>query len=322
MSFARFDSPLFSSFRGAPFTSFALALLISFFSLGCGNGNSSGITVAPPPLVDLNPTCGNTLGNETCKVFIFPFGSLQKREYILTIPETVTEASPPVLIFLHGGGGDASSSRLFFGTRQFLETYGYIGVFPNARINSRGFRSWDFDDVEFIDEVINQVIASENVDPSRVFVFGYSNGGFLANYLACKIPSRVTAIMSHAGNLLAPLADPINDCATDGNVAIHHIHATGDDIIPYDGVVDSFLSADEAILEWSRFNQCDTSFITSPPFDLALDVPGNETVTRRWQNCIDLVEQTVIEGSSHLPSFDLGKLKQMMQDFYLSASQP
>jgi len=290
-----------------------ISCLLLIFLSACGGGGQS-INLAP--VIDLSPTCGNTLGNETCKVFIFPVGSGQKREYILTIPPGITETSPPVLIFLHGGGGDASSTRLFFGTRQFVDDNKYIGVYPNARINSSGFRSWDFDDVEFIDEVINQVIANQNVDPNRVFVFGFSNGGFLANYLACKIPSRITAIMSHAGNLLAPLADPINQCATNGTVAIHQIHATGDDTIPYDGVIGSFLSADEAALEWSRFNQCDAAFTTSLPFNLAIDVAGDETTTRTWQNCIAPVQQTIIQGSSHLPNFDLAALRQLMLDFY------
>jgi len=295
--------------------------ILLFFVLACSSGNDNiTSTQYAQQMIDLRPTCGNFPSKESCEVFEYPIDSNKKREYILHVPEGEIESSPPLFIFLHGGGGSAGTTPLFFGIRTFLASTKYVGVFPNARLNERGFRSWDFDDVEFIDEVITRLIASNNIDPDRVFIFGFSNGGFLANYLACKIPSRVTAIISHAGNLLAPLADPINNCATDGNVAIHHIHGNADDIIPYQGVEDGILSAEAAINEWSIANQCDAAFINSEAFDLVPDIENNESVTRRYQNCIKPVELTTIDGAGHLPRFDLARLSELMSDFYQNST--
>jgi len=268
--------------------------------------------------LDYTPTCDQFASNEFCKVFYFPDENGDKREYILHVPEGDIEESPPLLIFLHGGGGDARNSPIFFGIRTFLDDKKYIGVMPNGRINDLGFRAWDFDDVEFIDEIIRQQVRESNIDLNRVFVFGFSNGGLLANYLACKIPNRITAIISHAGNLLAPLDDPINDCATNGDVAIHHIHAIGDDVIPYNGT-EGLLSADAAVNEWSIFNQCDASATESDAFDLTFDVEGNDASTLTYQNCIKPVQLTTIDESSHLPDFIFEQLSSLMEDFYLSS---
>lgn len=286
--------------------------------LACGGSGNEEVSYLESIAddIDLSPTCGTTHSNESCEVFIFPSDSSQKREYILHLPQGEIETSPPLFIFLHGGGGSAATTPLFFGIRAFLKNTNYIGVFPNARLNERGFRSWDFDDVEFVDEVIRRVNISHNIDLQRVYVFGYSNGGFLANYLACKIPSKVTSIMSHAGNLLAPLDDPINSCEKDDYVAIAHIHATDDDIIFYEGTEEGFLSAEEAIREWSIQNQCDDSFTLSNPIDLVFDEEGTDSTTRTYENCLAPVQLTTIEGSTHLPDFDLEELSSLMQEFY------
>lgn len=291
-----------------------ITLLIILLLVACSSEEDE-----QEPRLDYTPTCDEFAQNEICKVFYFPDESGEKREYILHLPDGDIEASPPLLIFLHGGGGSARNSPIFFGTRTFLDDKKYIGVIPNARFNDAGFRSWDFDDVEFIDEIIRQQVIESNIDLDRVFVFGFSNGGFLANYLACKIPNRITAIISHAGALLAPLDDPINNCVSNGDVAIHHIHATGDEIIPFDGAEERFLSANAAITEWSVFNQCDDSFSESTPFDLTFDMEGNDASTRTYQNCIKPVQLTVIEGSIHLSDFRFAPLFSLMEDFYDSS---
>ncbi len=290
--------------------------LITILLVSCGGGSSN-----VPPLVigsaenagnpNLSPTCGVLQPEEICETFFFPTGTAVKREYILNIPDTVTEPNPPLFILLHGGGGNAGLASLPFGIRRFIKDNKYIGVFPNARINDRGFRSWNFDDVEFITEVIRQLIVNQNVNPKKVYIFGFSNGSFLANLLACKIPDKITAVIGLAGTLL----EPLTGCANTGDVAIHNIHATGDDVIPYIGVPDRFLGAIDAIEEWRIQNQCSATFTTSNMIDLTRDVTGDDASTRTYDNCTRTVELTTIEGSGHLPEYNFPQLHGLMIDF-------
>jgi polyhydroxybutyrate depolymerase len=290
-----------------------VVLLLGFIS-ACNSNKDAPVNTPPRPDV-LAQTCGLITANEICEAFLFPQGSETRREYILHTPDGTIEDSPPLFIFLHGAGGNAGDSPGPFGIRKFMTAQNYIGVFPNARANENGFRDWQEDDVEFIDFIIEQLILTKNIDPQRVFIFGFSNGGFLANLAGCKIPSKITAVFSFAGNLL----EPLNNCESDGDLAIHHLHATGDEIVPYDGIDGRFLSAPDAIEEWSIYNQCDASFVISDRFELTNDENGNDSSTWTYENCIKPVQLTTIDGSGHNPSFQTLKLQKLMSDFFAAA---
>ncbi|HFB67127.1 MAG TPA: alpha/beta fold hydrolase [Aeromonadales bacterium] len=295
---------------------FFYLFLFLFGLISCGGGGTGPVFkdegVGNTDRTGLEPTCGILQPEEVCLTFFFPTGTAEKREYTLNIPSSITEANPPLFILLHGGGGDAGSASIPFGIRKFIDDNKFIGVFPNARINSRGFRSWDFDDVQFIEEVIRQLRLNQKINPEKVYVFGYSNGSFLANLLACKIPDKITAMFGFAGTLL----EPLTDCANTGSVAIHNMHAKGDDTIPYAGSPGNFLGALETIEEWRIFNQCDATFTTSTLFDLTKDIIGDDAETRTYENCLRTVALTSIEDSGHLPQFNLEELHRIMLNFY------
>jgi len=272
--------------------------------------DSLAVAISPPQ------ECGLTTDNETCEIVVFPENSQTSREYILHTPSVELDDSPPLFIFLHGAGGIAGASAGPFGIRKYMTSAKFVGVFLNGKADEFGFRTWEEDDVEFISYIIDQLIINKNIDSNRVYIFGYSMGGFLANLAGCRIPSKVTAIFSFAGNLISPLSN----CASDGNVAIHNLHATGDEIIFYNGSDGDYLSAIEAIEEWSILNQCDASFIESDVFDLTNDVNGKDSITRTFENCIKPVQLTTIEGSGHSPLFQTLNLQQLMSDFF-DASQ-
>ena len=293
---------------------YIIVFLILFIS-SCSKNREPPIKT---PAAEAPPSqlCGLTTDNETCETVVFPEDSQTSREYILHTPSVELEDSPPLFIFLHGAGGLAGTSTGPYGIRKYMTSAKFIGAFLNAKANEIGFRDWEEDDVEFISFVIDQLILNKNIDPDRVYIFGYSNGGFMANLAGCRIPSKVTAIFSFAGNLI----EPLNNCATDGNVAVHNLHATGDEVIPYNGIDGAFLSAPEAIEEWSVLNQCDASFIESGVFDLTNEVAGDDSMTRSFENCIKPVQLTTIEGSGHSPLFQTLNLQQLMSDFF-TASQ-
>jgi polyhydroxybutyrate depolymerase len=71
------------------------------------------------------------------------------------------------------------------------------------------------------------------VDPKRVFVIGYSNGGQLAYRLALEMPERVAAIAVVAANLPA---DENCDCVKSGRpVPVLILNGTCDPINPCNG---------------------------------------------------------------------------------------
>ena len=300
-------------------------IIISFISACGGSDSPTTESNLPPPIAY---TCGLLAVNETCIALDMPDNFSNERHFILNSPALIAENSP-LFIVLHGSGRRADETVDRFNFRDFIKQHGFIGAFPNAIIRDDGVSTWNahdetyaiphIDDVSFISALIAKVVSDYKVDANNVFIFGWSNGGFMANRLACEIPEHVTAIYTLAGNLRSEL----NSCSLAGNVAIHHLHATGDTTVPFEGDEShGYISADEAIARWVAFNRCElTPFITLP-FDLTSDEVGDESISYFYQNCDAPTDFTVIAGSDHGPDFHNDILHQQLLGFYQKSHQP
>jgi polyhydroxybutyrate depolymerase len=58
--------------------------------------------------------------------------------------------------------------------------------------------------VSFVSALIDKLALTERIDPSRVFLAGYSGGGQLAFRFALERPERVAAIAAFSANLPTP----------------------------------------------------------------------------------------------------------------------
>jgi polyhydroxybutyrate depolymerase len=166
------------------------------------------------------------------------------REYLVHVPTSYHGTPTPVLIALHGGGGDAdyqaddSKYRLISKSNQA----GFIAVFPNgySRFASGILASWNagaccgkaqenkIDDVGFIREVIHRVERQASVDPNRIFATGVSNGAMMSWRLACEAP-EIRAIAAVAGT------DNTRVCKPPRPVPVIEFHAADDDHVPFNG---------------------------------------------------------------------------------------
>jgi polyhydroxybutyrate depolymerase len=119
----------------------------------------------------------------------------------------------PVVIVLHGGGGNAANAVRMTGFNRVAAREGLIVVYPNgtsARPGGR-FLTWNaghccaaamdaaVDDVGFVAAIVDALIASGRADPSRVYVTGMSNGAMMTHRLGRELSSRVAAIAPVVG---------------------------------------------------------------------------------------------------------------------------
>jgi poly(3-hydroxybutyrate) depolymerase/CubicO group peptidase (beta-lactamase class C family) len=93
-----------------------------------------------------------------------------------------------------------------------------------------------YDDVRFIEALLDQVEESLCIDRDRVFATGISNGGMFVHRLGCALPHRFAAIAPVAGTLAKGF-----NCAPSSKQAVSmmNIHATRDRTVPYDGTPSS-----------------------------------------------------------------------------------
>jgi polyhydroxybutyrate depolymerase len=151
----------------------------------------------------------------------------------------------PVLVVLHGGGGSAAFAYRVHGWPELSEEAGFLAVFPEATPEHpdqpisvwENLRLWNdgsgrsevarrnVDDVGYLSAVLDDVQATLNVDSSRVFVTGFSNGASMSFRAGVELADRFAAIAPVSGHLcvddpqpvrplsmlyIAGLADPIN----------------------------------------------------------------------------------------------------------------
>ena len=194
------------------------------------------------------------------------------REYLLHVPESYDAARPtPLVISMHGTGLWPASQSAMSGWDAVAGEVGFIVVYPSAMpIWAVGWpklwRAWPditgsddtTADVRFIAELIDALESEYNIDPSRIYLNGYSSGGAMANLLACRLPDRFAAIGTVAtAHLSWDLCDDLQP------IPLIAFHGTADTQVPYDGGR-SWMSGDEpwdSISEWTagwaRRNGCD-----------------------------------------------------------------
>ena len=166
------------------------------------------------------------------------------REYLVHVPKSYHGAPTPMLIALHGGGGDsdfqADDSK--YGLISKSEQAGFIAVFPNgySRFPSGALATWNagkccgkaaennVDDVGFIREVIRRMQRQANIDPRRIFVTGMSNGAMMSWRLACEAP-EIRAFAPVAGTDMTP------NCRPPHPLPVIEFHAADDDHVPFNG---------------------------------------------------------------------------------------
>jgi polyhydroxybutyrate depolymerase len=157
-----------------------------------------------------------------------------RRFYLLHLPAT-HRPGVPLLLVLHGAGGDGAGIARHTGLTGAATSRGYAVVYPDGvdrRWNDGRGRRARQDDVGFIRVLLDSLGRELQVDPRRIFATGISNGAGLAFRLVCELPGTFAAIAPVAGALPTPLEVR---CADTAPVALVMFQGTGDRLMPYDG---------------------------------------------------------------------------------------
>jgi polyhydroxybutyrate depolymerase len=199
------------------------------------------------------------------------------RQYIECVPSCYNpQESVPLVIALHGLG-DNMNNFSGVGFHYIAEAENFITLYPQAQ-NSMIGTLWNagvsymgmtlnagVKDVDFINALIDTTSALYNIDPTKIYVCGFSMGGFMAQRYACECANRVAAIASVAGTRAKNY-----NCTPVNPVPVLHLHGTVDATIPM--VNNPYgIDTDSLINWWTNFNQCDTIAVYTQFPDNAAD---------------------------------------------------
>ncbi|HVV50044.1 MAG TPA: PHB depolymerase family esterase, partial [Polyangia bacterium] len=163
--------------------------------------------------------------------------------HVLPVADRAPGERVPLLVYLHGLGGSGSEALAAPALRALAERGRMVLVAPDGNLDREGRRFWNaggaccnFDgkavnDVARLEALISRWLERPEIDPARVYVVGFSNGGFMAHRLACFMDDRLAAVVSIGG------AGRARDeaCAPASPISVLEVHGDADPVVRYDG---------------------------------------------------------------------------------------
>ena len=163
------------------------------------------------------------------------------RQYIYYEPVDLNEQMPLVIV-MHGFGGDANDIRNYSEMNQFANQYGFAVCYPRGTTDSEGVRFWNVgyafhqnetvDDVGFLTELAGYLQLTHGLNPDYTFATGMSNGGEMCYMLACQAYDTFKAVAPVAGMILQDILD---ECDNSPPIPLFEIHGSQDSVTPISG---------------------------------------------------------------------------------------
>ena len=233
------------------------------------------------------------------------------RPATLLLPDTAEIAPLPLVVLLHGFGMTAEQIDGYLGISSFADVGLIALILPDGTPNPDGDRFWnatpecckfagqDVDDVGYLSGLIEE--AREYGEFDRLYLIGYSNGGFMSYRLACESLPNLTALVSVAGSSYVDA----DHCEAPTPVAVLQIHGTADNVIGYESGATP--GAAELTRRWAERAGCDLDAAEAlEAIELDFASTGPDTTVQRFRDgCADgiTVELWSIQDVGHAPAF-------------------
>ena len=188
-------------------------------------------TVLPPNTVT-TPVPNSTAVTASCAV---QQGFITRDCAIITPPDVAAGTKLPVIFLLHGFGDGPVDVRGSGDWANAVVQHQFMLVTPSGVANSWNAglccgiaKGTEIDDVSYLGTLVAEISKRPDVDPDRIFMAGFSNGGMMTYRFLCVGGDRIKAAASVSGT-------KVIDCKPKRPIPILHIHGTGDETVPYEG---------------------------------------------------------------------------------------
>lgn len=228
------------------------------------------------------------------------------RTYRVYLPDGFTgESGLPVVINMHGFGSNAIEQRIYTRFNLEADRNNFIVVYPQGTVATipigtgnhwnAGFNT-GVDDIGFIDKVIDRLWNEFDIDLSRVYATGMSNGGFMAYTLACELSHRIAAVASVTGSMTVLQQ---TSCNPGYAVPVLQFHGTADPVVDYEGT-EVYPGIPELMDFWAEIHGCQTITTETDLEDERTDDESTVTLIT-YQECDDVILYRINDGGHTWP---------------------
>lgn len=227
------------------------------------------------------------------------------RSYLLYVPTGQSGKHLPAFIMMHGSGSTDARQELYSNFDAFAQAHGLVVMYPQGIENHWndgrviGHESMA-DDIGFMKAMLAEVTAQGVIDPKRVYAAGISNGGFMAQHMACVMPDPL------AGIAVVAATQPVDAaCPSPRPMPVIFFHGTADKLVPFNGGLivpqlgnrGTAMSNAQAVAIWQKRNGCGAAQKTQVPAKDATDLP----VTIETYSCPAGrgLENVIVQGGGH-----------------------
>lgn len=233
----------------------------------------------------------------------------------LRLPSTLEPGElVPLLLVLHGFGVSSELVIEKAGLNRLADQKKFAYLAPEGLRDALGRPYWNagesccdldhrgVDDVKRLHALLSGNVSNPAVDTQRVFLVGFSNGGFMAQRLACDVGNLIAGVISVAG--AAPSAD--TPCTQTTPLSFLEIHGDADPIVHYTGGtvfdrtdVAPHPSALETAKFWAQHLSCTGPLHDVQTIDIEPYLADRETKVQRFDGCRGAVELWTVMGGGH-----------------------
>ena len=227
----------------------------------------------------------------------------------------------PLVLLLHGAGGDANAMEQLTGFIAIAEREKFILVYPegiNRQWNDGRGRNELVSDVGFISKLIDFMVGEFSIDKSKVYVGGMSNGGFMTMRLACELADKITAVAAVASTVDSAVDA---NCETTKAIPVMLFAGNKDKLVPLNGGIvprlpQSVLLSQRALAEkWARRDGCNMQPTIKELPELNHDgTTVTQTVYSGGKNNTEVISYLIGNGghtwpggAQYLPTMLIGK---------------
>jgi polyhydroxybutyrate depolymerase len=179
------------------------------------------------------------------------------------VPSSYDPTQPTAFVInFHGYTSNGMQQAGLTGFSTKADANNFVVAYPEGTGNPTSFNAGAccgdaamnmVDDIGFTSAIIDTANDKLCVDAKRVFVTGFSNGGFMAHRIACELADRVAAIAPVSGLL----GIPADQCRPARAIAVLDFHGQMDNTVPYNGSTQNgWPSAPDTFMGWAMRDHC------------------------------------------------------------------